>query len=84
MSELETTIPEKTPRLWPRLRRRTRLLTRRAGFAYRTFMETPKEARITGFQFICFLAGLFFVSFWSVPVAGVIGAVIAIIAAERQ
>lgn len=80
-TELE---PVQSPRRRLELRKRARHAMRRVGIAYRTFMETPKDVRITGFQFICFLAGLFFVSFWSVPVAGVVGAVIAIIAAERQ
>lgn len=83
-AEIEPVTPESAPRRRLELRRRTRRMVRRVRIAYRTFMETPKDVRITEFQFICFLAGLYFVSWWSIPVAGVVGAVIAIIAAERQ
>ena len=82
-AELEPGTPAKTP--WrTQVRHKARRVSLRVRFAYRTFMETPKDARLTGAQAICFLAGLYFVSWWSIPVAGVIGAVLAIIALERQ
>ena len=80
-AELE---PVQPPKRRIEFKRRLRRNAIRVKFAYQTFMKTPKDVRITGFQFICFLAGLYFVSWWSIPVAGVIGAVIAIVAAERQ
>jgi hypothetical protein len=83
-AELEPVVPPKSPRRKLDLRRRAYRLQRRVINVYQAFMEAPKDVRITGFQFLCFLAGLYFVSWWSIPVAGVIGAVIAIIAAERQ
>lgn len=38
----------------------------------------------TALEFICFIAGLFFISYFSVPIAGIIGAVLMIVALERQ
>lgn len=78
----EIVVPQK-----PRRHRLRKLHKAVRGYVERgvvRFMHSSKDLRITGFQFICFLCGLYFVSYWSIPVAGVIGAAIAIVAAERQ
>lgn len=76
--------PAKTKKSWRERRFLARVWIKGHYHQARLWTMAHEDFRVTSFQFACFIAGLFFISFWSVPVAGVIGAVIAIIAAERQ
>jgi len=74
--ELEIPVRVKLKGFWAK----TLLLSARSTVSAREH----KRGLLTSLEFICFIAGLFFISFWSVPIAGVIGAVLMIVAIERQ